>query len=102
MMTRLPVPAFCLVADGQGSTFFRGSKMNSQANCIRALLLAAVTGCAWTQSINSEILGVVTDQSGASVVGARVRATNKETNIFKDAVSANDGRFRINLLSPGS
>lgn len=76
--------------------------MNAKPNSIRVLLLAALTSCSWAQSINSEILGVVTDESGAAVAGARVRATNKETNIFKDALSANDGRFRINLLSPGS
>lgn len=64
-------------------------------------VLSVLSISSWAQSINSEILGTVTDQSGAAVAGAKIRATNQDTNISKDAVTGSEGRFRITLLNPG-
>src|SRR5258708_33857044 len=54
-----------------------------------AALRAAVTG---------SILGVVHDSSGAVVGGAKVVATNVDTNLSKEAVSRSDGAYRILVL----
>jgi hypothetical protein len=64
-----------------------------------SLLLTTVG--AFAQSVNSEILGAVQDQSGAAITGAKISALNQETNITREAVADDQGRFRITLLRPG-
>src|ERR1700746_1714200 len=58
-----------------------------------ALLRADVTG---------SILGVVHDRSQAVVAGARIVATNVETNFKQETVSASDGSFRFLALPAGT
>lgn len=50
---------------------------------IRIWLLGTllVSACALAQSTYSEILGTVTDPTGAAVEGARVRIKNLDTNV---------------------
>jgi hypothetical protein len=52
--------------------------------------------------VTGSILGVVRDRSNAVIVGARIIATNVETNFSKPAVSAADGSYRILALPAGS
>jgi hypothetical protein len=47
------------------------------------------------------ISGVITDESGASIPGVTVEATNVGTNQTRSAVTADDGRYSIPLLQPG-
>ena len=46
--------------------------------------------------------GTVTDQSGAVIPGATVKATNMGTNAVSTATSDGAGRFRVIQLKPGS
>ncbi len=61
--------------------------------CSAALLRADVTG---------SIFGTTRDISQAAVAGARVSATNVETNLMKEATSGADGEYRLLALPPGT
>jgi hypothetical protein len=50
----------------------------------------------------AEILGTVSDASGAVIAGAEVKARNLRTNISSVAASDEAGRFRIPQLQPGT
>ncbi len=52
--------------------------------------------------VTGSILGVVKDRSDASVVGAKIVATNVETNLAYETVSGSDGSFSILALSAGT
>ncbi len=58
-----------------------------------AVLRADVTG---------SISGTVKDRSGASVAGAKIVATNVETNLTHESVSDNDGSFSMLALPVGT
>ena len=58
-----------------------------------ALSLAAQT--------TSEILGIVTDESGAVVADAKLVAKNIETGLTYSGASGESGQFRMPLLPPG-
>ncbi len=52
--------------------------------------------------VTGSILGVVRDRTNAVVVGARVVATNVETNLNKATASGPDGQYRILALPAGT
>ena len=52
--------------------------------------------------VTGSILGVVKDRSDAAVVGAKVIATDVDTNLTHEAVSAADGAFRLLALPAGT
>jgi hypothetical protein len=66
---------------------------------IVALLLVAVSSFA--QSTNGSVLGTVTDNSGAAIVGAKVLLRNTETNSELNTLSEDDGRFRFPVVPSG-
>src|SRR6202049_3235847 len=51
--------------------------------------------------VTGAIQGVVHDSSGAVVGGAKIVATNVETNSKQETVSGSDGSFRILALAAG-
>ena len=51
--------------------------------------------------VTGSILGVVHDSSGAVVAGAKIVATNVQTNFKQETVSSGDGAFRILALPAG-
>ena len=57
---------------------------------------------AMAQSVTSEILGIVKDPTGSAVPGAKVSVKKIDTNISRDTVTDNEGRFRALLLQPGA
>jgi Carboxypeptidase regulatory-like domain len=52
--------------------------------------------------VTGAILGTVHDRSNAVIVGARVVATNVETNFSKAATTGSDGQYHILALPPGT
>ena len=52
--------------------------------------------------VTGSILGVVHDPTQAVVAGARIVATNVETNLSRETMSAADGSYRILALPPGT
>jgi hypothetical protein len=60
-------------------------------------------GSAWAQTSGTgSIQGLVTDPSGALVAGARVEATDTQTNVVSDATTNKDGHYVLSLLLPGT
>ena len=53
------------------------------------------------QTINGSISGSVTDQNAATVPGVTITVTNTQTGQTRDAVTNNEGLFRVNGLPVG-
>ena len=73
-----------------------------------ARYLAFVAACLCTQPVlaqtratSADLTGVVTDESGAVVPGARITVTSLETNLERVALSGAEGRFDVPALPPG-
>ncbi len=62
------------------------------------ILTLSLSGLAQT---GSQITGEVTDNSGASIVGAKVIATNAETQVARETSTNGSGTYNISLLQPG-
>jgi len=54
------------------------------------------------QAIDGNIVGTITDASGAAVIGADVTATNVATNVSAAAKSGNSGEYRFEHLLAGT
>ncbi|MGH9838140.1 MAG: carboxypeptidase-like regulatory domain-containing protein, partial [Blastocatellia bacterium] len=65
-----------------------------------SVLALAVTSLS-AQEIRGSILGQITDPSGAAVPGARVTATNEETNTSVGAQSNEEGNYHVPFMLPG-
>lgn len=76
------------------------SKLLILGACLEILfcLTTAVPASAQTASV----LGTIADQSGAIVVGAKVSATNTQTNASRETTSNDTGLYRLTNLVPGS
>ena len=68
---------------------------------LSSLLLALAVVCALFAQTTAEILGTVTDESGAVIAGAKITARNTATGIVSTATSGEAGQFRFTLLQPG-
>jgi outer membrane receptor protein involved in Fe transport len=54
------------------------------------------------QMTRGAISGTVRDEAGASVPGALVRVVNPQTNVSRDAMTNDEGFFRVAALDPGT
>src|SRR6266542_2556902 len=54
------------------------------------------------QDYRATITGQVTDQSGAAIVGAKVRAVQRDTNEAKEATTNQDGYYSLPYLQPST
>lgn len=63
------------------------------------LLLLAASAAA--QTSKGFIVGTVSDPNGASVAGATVKITNRDTGVTRDSVSQADGTYRLDAVDPG-
>jgi hypothetical protein len=70
---------------------------------VAVLLFAALLGLPniARADVTGSILGTVRDRSGAVIVGARVSATNAETNFTKTTTTGPDGTYRVLALPAG-
>ena len=55
----------------------------------------------WSQDFRAGLTGVVSDPAGAAVAGAKVRATNIQTNAVSEATTNETGLYSISFLIPG-
>src|SRR6185369_13251740 len=80
----------------------RGTKQRTTvfalALCALVFVMAVPRGYA---QFSSGFTGIVVDQTGAVVVGAKVTATNEATLVSNVAVSNDSGNFRIPSLPGG-
>ncbi len=69
-----------------------------------AIILLALTGVPKSnaQATDSNIVGTVTDATGAAIPAAKVTATNTATNVKYDTVSNMDGEYRLNNVPIGN
>jgi len=66
--------------------------------------LAWVLGCftlGWGQTTSTEILGTVTDPSGASVPGAKVTLERLATGQTRQTITSTDGNYSFPLIEVG-
>ena len=64
------------------------------------LLLTLCLSPAWTQT-GSQITGSISDKSGAAVAGAKVTATNLDTQVSRETQTNDSGQYTLSLLQPG-
>jgi carboxypeptidase family protein len=64
------------------------------------LLLLATPGTAWAQG-EASISGIITDSTGAVIVGATVKVRNIETGVTRTQTSDAGGRYEATLLPVG-
>ncbi|MDQ1410905.1 MAG: hypothetical protein QOJ41_2640, partial [Acidobacteriaceae bacterium] len=78
--------------------------MLNRFKCVFILLLMVTFFSAATlkADVTGSVLGVVRDSSGAVVSGAKIVATNVQTNFKQETVSGDDGAFRILALPAGT
>ncbi|HEV7701553.1 MAG TPA: carboxypeptidase-like regulatory domain-containing protein, partial [Pyrinomonadaceae bacterium] len=76
-------------------------KKNMMRLMLAMLLSAIVTISAAAQITTSEIVGVVTDQNGAAVVGATVTVVHEPTGSKSSSVTNDDGRYNLPGLRVG-
>ena len=76
---------------------------------MKVLWMIATLGCmlffspsASAQTINGNIVGTVTDQQGAAVAGATVTVTNTGTGEKRDAITNDEGLYKILSLAVGT
>lgn len=82
-------------------------KITRQSMFRMAIIMAAVWFCLfcapWTQAQETaDIVGTVTDATGAVVPGAHVTLTNTGTNISQSAQTGSDGNYTFPLLQVGT
>lgn len=66
------------------------------------LLVVSSTPDAYSQANQGNILGLVTDQTSSTVVGATVTVTNVATEVSTTAMTDTTGRFSVPFLPPGT
>ena len=65
-------------------------------------LLLAVSTFAWGQSsFTAAVRGLVTDSTGAAIVGAKITVTEADRNVPHVVISDEAGRYAVTALPPG-
>ena len=73
-----------------------------QAIRLTAIVLLLFCGAALTaQTITANVNGTVTDTTGAVIPGAKITATNIDTNVATNTTSNNNGIYNIRFLQVG-
>ena len=76
--------------------------MRTLFSALLLLVVAVFSADLYGQTVDTAIVGTVTDNSGALVPGATVTATSVSTGVTKSAVTTATGEYTINYLLPGS
>ncbi len=76
--------------------------MRRVSKVLASALLVLASSVMFGQSTTSSLIGIVTDNTGAIVVGATVTVTNKATGITYSATADAQGAYRVTQLPPGS
>ena len=75
--------------------------MKSRSIWIGLILFLCAAGKAAAQKSSGEVLGTITDPSGAVVSGVAVTLTNTQTNEVRRINSDNNGNYRFVFVQPG-
>ncbi|MFZ0799829.1 MAG: TonB-dependent receptor [Terriglobales bacterium] len=79
----------------------RSARPSLFANAILAFLVVFSATLAFAQAESATLSGTVADRTGAVIVGARVQATNSDTNVTVSTVTNHEGIYVISFLKPG-
>ena len=77
-------------------------RLNSVFLLCSYLVIPFTCALAPAQTVDTAIVGTVTDHSGAVIAGAKVTVTSVSTGIAKTAVTTATGEYTVNYLPPGS
>jgi Carboxypeptidase regulatory-like domain len=69
---------------------------------LRAAVLALLALSIFGQDFRATITGQVTDQSGAAIAGAKVRAVQRSTNEAKETTTNHEGYYALPYLQPST
>src|SRR5687768_12615448 len=64
-------------------------------------LLLALSGSAFAQGANTQLGGVVTDQSGALIPGVTITILNTDTGVTNSTITNESGAYNFPSLQPG-
>jgi hypothetical protein len=67
-----------------------------------SLIVILTCAPAPAQTVDTAIIGTITDSSGAAIPGATVVVSSSATGIKKQAVTGSGGEYTINYLTPGN
>jgi outer membrane receptor protein involved in Fe transport len=70
------------------------------AGCLLLLWVLCAKGLS-AQSVDTGVLGAITDGTGALIPGAAISVTNQATGVKSSVVSGQDGAFELRYLVPG-
>ena len=70
--------------------------------CSLSVALLAFSQASWAQEVTASIVGTITDQSGAAVDGATVKANSVDRGLAYTAVTNADGLYRISPVPAGT
>jgi hypothetical protein len=81
-----------------------GARMTSFAAVLAAVLVLTPSHCVWGQNAatSGTITGIITDSTGAVVVGAKVTATNDATGLPTETKTNDAGSFNLPNLGIGT
>ena len=87
-----------------GSPALGGSSKTATSRFLLAIITTALLFClpSWSQSTSGRILGAVTDQSGAAVVGATVVITDVQRGTSRNLATDDAGEYVATDLQPGT
>src|ERR1039457_6208669 len=74
----------------------------ARAPIVALLLILVALGTAAAQQTTGDILGTITDNTGAVVSGASITVTNTATSEKRTTNSSDRGDYVVNLLNPGN
>lgn len=98
MLSQRPVPGVSTCA----FSIMRQNKTLRLAHWILSFCVLFAAAAAHAQTFRGGINGVVTDQSGAAVPGAKVQAVDDATNVVHSTVSSSAGEFSFSDLPLGT
>lgn len=81
--------------------FMKNQLPNFMPTMVISLLLTLLCQQAHAQSATAGLSGTVTDERGAVVAGADIKAVNDATNLVRKTTTNTDGFFTLPLLPPG-
>src|SRR5687767_5433980 len=71
------------------------------SGCLVACVYLVTVSPARAQTAAGAITGVVKDQAGSAVPGARITVTDSRTNLQRVVISTGDGVYMVPSLAPG-
>ena len=77
-------------------------RLNSVFLLCLSLIVTLTCAPAPAQTVDTAIVGTITDSSGAAIPGATVVVSSSATGIKKQAVTGSSGDYTVNYLTPGS